>query len=144
MKNDSLFNRKVSGYIEVTIPILKDLVEDDGGFPLSIGVVCLNLGEKNFLIDPDGIHYKNDMKAGSNITFNSRLFVDLETFPKDEEFNYELTESDLESGQVTATIYISDHDVASGEECFDFDNIIYDLVVYVDGKEYSVNKVDLD
>jgi len=143
-KNDNLLNRNVSGRIEVILPIKKDLVEEDAGFPLSIGSVQLSRGKRNFAIDSESTNYNNEMKAGSNITFDTKLFVDLDTFPQDEEYNYKITESDLESKQVTATFFVDDADVASGEGCFDFDNIIIELVVYVDGKEYRIHKVTLE
>lgn len=146
-KNESLLNRRVSGHIEVTLPILKDLCEDDEGFPLNTGAVILSRKNRNFVIDAENTNYNNGMKAGKNITFDSKLFVDLDTFSPDDEFgdyNYKLTEEDLESKQTTATFYLSDCDTASGEDCFDFDNIIIELVVYVDGKEYRINKVTLE
>lgn len=142
-KRENLLTRKVSGRIEVILPILKDLCEEDNGFPLNIGAVTLSRKNRNFIIDTQNTNYNNGMKAGENIIFDSHLFVNLETFSPNDEYNYKLTEEDLESKQTTATFYLSDY-VASGDGCFDFDNIIIELIVYVDDKEYRIHKVTLE
>lgn len=146
-RQESLLKRKVHGTIDVIVPILKDLNENDEGFSLNIGAVTLSRKDRNFIIDSARTNYKNRMKAGSTLTFDTYLEVDTETFsPEDNngDYNYKLTEEDLLSGEVTATFFMSDEDVSTGEDCFDFDKTVMELLVYVDGRKYRINRVEFE
>lgn len=127
--------KNVTAEISVTIPILKDL--PDNGFALNIGALTLKLGKKNFILDSEQTNFKNRQKKGSVITFDTTLGVDLDTFEKDETYNYELTEADLKDKKLTAEFFCSDDD-AGIEDAFDFKNAKILCVVTVDGTEYKV------
>jgi hypothetical protein len=133
------FNQ-VFARIDVSIPILKDL--DDDGFLLNTGALTLSLGGRNFVLDAENTNWNNDQKLGGVISFDAKLFVDFDTFEKDEENNYDLTIADLKSKKLVAEFYCSDCD-AGIDDAFDFDNAQVDCVVIVNKKEYPI-KVTLD
>jgi hypothetical protein len=111
------------------------------GFPLNIGAVTITSkdGKRNFILDTYHTDFTNPEDEGGAFTFTSRLEVDEETFPEDEDCNYELTVEDLE--EATAVLFLSRCDMEEGD--FDFDNPDVKLVFDFEGKEIIV-EVELE
>jgi hypothetical protein len=113
----------------------------DSGFPLNIGAVTITSkdGKRNFVLDSYHTDFTNPKKAGKKFEFTTRLDIDEDTFPKDDEYNYELLRKDLE--ECTAVLYLSRCDMEEGD--FDFDNTDVKLVFDFEGEEFVV-EVELE
>jgi hypothetical protein len=113
------------------------ITEDiDSGFPLNIGAVTITSkdGKRNFVLDSYHTDFTNPETAGEKFEFTTRLDIDKDTFPDDEEYNYELTKEDL--AECTAVLYLSRCDMEEGD--FDFDNTDVKLVFDFQGEEITV------
>jgi len=131
-------NNKTYGVISVSIPILKKLPDD--GFSLDIGSLTLSLGGRNFILDSTNSDFNNGQKKGSDFEFSSTLLIDKDTFEEGEEYNYELTEEDLNSEDLKAEFFCSDQD-AGIDDAFDFDNAEIDCEIFVNGKAKKIKVV---
>jgi hypothetical protein len=138
-----LINKKVTATLEASVPLEKNLSQDDAGFSLNIGALTLSLDGRNFILDSTETNYKNPMKKGKKFTFETELQVDLEVFEKDEQYNYELTLEDLKNKNLKAEFYCSDCDAAT-EDAFNLDSIKINLTVNVDGEKIKINNVELE
>jgi len=134
-----------SAEVIVELPILKKLQYD--GFPLSLGGLTLDCEGRNFIIDSVNTNYNFSNEVGDILTFDSKMEVDLETFPKDEDHNYELMVEDLENKKIKGVFFCSDQDIGYDEgeqgqdvKYFDYDNAIAYVVFYFrDGKEIKID-----
>jgi hypothetical protein len=119
------------------------ITEDiDSGFPLNIGAVTITSkdGKRNFVLDSYYTDFKNPETAGEKFEFTTRLDIDTETFPEDDEYNYELLVEEL--AECTAILYLSRCDMEEGD--FDYDNIDVSLVFFLkDDSEIAV-KVEVE
>ncbi len=131
----------ISGVIEVSLKILKDLPDDF--FPLNVGSLILSLGFLNYTLDSNTTDYNNPAKKGKMLTFNSKLYVDKETFPKSNELNYLIEESHLLNPDLKALFYCSDCD-AGIDDAFDYENAEVSLTITVGDKDYVIKNIELD
>lgn len=135
-----LSDKVVTAAISVSLPIKKNL--GDSGLVLNIGALTMKVGDRNFILDSTETNYSNGVKKGKEFTLNTELVLDLDTFPKDEDYNYELEVKDLTSKELEAEFYCSDCD-AGIDDAFDYDNAKVDCAVYVNGRPFDI-KVNLE
>jgi hypothetical protein len=108
--------------VNADFPITEEIEE---GFPLNIGSLRITSkdGERNFVLDAYETDCVNGIKVDSRFEFSSKLEIDLDSFPsqeeeEDSEFNYELTVEDLKD--CTAIFFCSKCDMEVGD--IDFEN----------------------
>jgi hypothetical protein len=100
--------------VYVESKIKQDLIplfSQDGMFPFDIGAVTLTSkdGKRNYILDTYHTEYCTDKhKVGEVYTFHCRLEEDFDTFPQDEDYNYNLTVEDLKD--CTGEFYCSQDD----------------------------------
>ena len=99
-----LIDCKIEAFLTIEANILKDL--KFGGLPLDLGAVTLTVGSRNYILDITYTTFNNEQTAGTKLTLECDLEIDLDTFAKGDEYNYELLISDLKSKELKATIFI--------------------------------------
>lgn len=135
-------NKTVTAEISVSIPILKDLVYE--GFAPNLGSLTLTLGERNFIIDSVDTDYENEQEKGGVLKFSTRLAVDFEIFPEDEDYNYNLTQKDLKSKNLKAEFFCGLEDADEDAESLDMDNATIECTVMVGKNVYIINNVTFE
>ena len=106
-------------FVQVKIPILKAL-DEDYGFPLDIGAATITCGNRNFILDTASSDYNFEPEAGTDLEFTAKMFIDMDTFPKDKNPNYDLLVEDLNNKDVHALFFCSDQSIEE-EDSFDYD-----------------------
>lgn len=128
---------KLKAYVEVKLPIKKDLTDEN--LPLSIGALTLKSKDekREYIVDSAGTSYINPQSEGEVMNLVTQCKIDLDTFPL-EKNNYNITEDDLKD--CTGVFYCSDVDCEDGDDCFDYDNAqVFAVVTDIDtGKEYKI------
>lgn len=127
--------------VYVSIPMLKE--KEDAGFDINLGAVILNCEGRTFVLDSYETSFTDEVEEGENFELCSKLEIDLETFPVDKEYNYELTLKDLKSKKIKGTFFCAVEDGSEDEEVFDFDNADVTLVIFKDNKEIQI-KLELE
>jgi hypothetical protein len=135
-KHKTLLDQQVTATISVSMPILTDL--PDAGFPLNVGTLTLKLGKKNFVLDSIRTTYENKQKKGSTLTFDTLLEIDLDTIKRNDEYNYNLTEADLNNPKLKGEFFCTDEDFPDG---FDFDKALIHCIVRVNEAQYRAQYV---
>lgn len=131
--------------IDVSVPILKKLPND--GFVLNLGSLTILSDKRNLILDTTSTDFKNRQNAGETFTLHSRLEIDFDTFPIDEENNYCVKVADILSKNFTGSLFLSDQDleVDDDDKYFDFENAtatitFYDLCGEVITKEIKLEQ----
>ena len=87
--------------VYVEIKIIKNIskvLEEYSSFPIDVGAIVLKSkdGKRDYVLDTYYTeHCNNKEKVGEVFTFHSRLEVDKEMFPEEDDYNYNLTIEDL-------------------------------------------------
>lgn len=118
--------------------------ESDGGFPLNIGAVTITSkdGKRNLVLDTETTDYTNEEEVGGELKFGSELSIDFDTFPKSEDYNYDLLVEDLNDAK--AVLYLSRCDLEEYDGDFDYDNPNIGLSLYVTSNNTKGKWIDID
>lgn len=128
---------KLKAYVEVKLPINKNLTDDN--LPLSIGALTLKSKDKKreYVLDSVSTSYINPQSEGEVMNLITQCEIDLDTFPLQKD-NYNLTEDDLKDCE--GVFYCSDVDCEDGDDCFHYDNAqAFAVITDIDtDKEYKI------
>lgn len=127
--------------VYVSMPLLKE--KENAGYDLNLGAVVLNCEGRTFVLDSYETSFTSEVEEGEDFELCSKLEIDLDTFPVDKEYNYELTLKDLTSKKIKGTFFCAVEDDAEDEDVFDFDSAEVTLVIFKDEKEIQI-KLELE
>lgn len=125
----------------ITLDIEFKCTAEPDGFPFNIGALELSVEGRNFVTDSVQSYHDYDDYNGI-YSFDVYFTIDLETFEKGEEYNYELTVEDLKNPNIKATFYCGDNGDEEFDEIIDWDSgmallniegIETDIVVELEG-----------
>lgn len=128
--------------VNITIPILKRIKE--AGFVLDMGALTILSDKRNLILDTTTTEFKNRQKKGSTFTIESRLEIDFDTFPIDEENNYCVRVADILSKNFTGSLFLSDQDMDEDDGEFDFDNATATVTFYDLCGEIITKEIELE